>query len=309
MEIVSAGLLCADVIVSPLDALPRAGTSVPADTVTLGVGGCGSNTGIVLGKLGHAVGVMGKVGRDAFGDFLVREIGRHGVDTAGITIDPSVPTTAAITFVHTSGERSFAYVPTGSCAEFGTDDIDFDRVGTVRVFHLGGVMKCSRLHDGEVFRRVKTAGVSTSLDSDWDASGRWLELVEALLPNTDIFTPNFGEAQHISGQEAPEDAAEFFLDRGVSIVAVKMGADGCYVRSRDEAYRIPACRIEPVDTCGAGDAFAAGFLAGYCRDWALRDCGRLANACGALCSTMIGTTGGITDFESTVGFMNNTAGR
>ena len=107
----------------------------------------------------------------------------------------------------------------------------------------------------------------------------------------------------IAKLEKPEEIAELFLERGVEIVVLKMGAAGSYVRTADEEYWIAPYNVPSVDATGAGDSFVAGFLAGIVRGWDLERAGKLANAVGASCVTAMGASTGIRNWEETVEFM------
>jgi sugar/nucleoside kinase (ribokinase family) len=303
MDIISSGLICADVVVKPVKSLPRLGTAQAVDSVELRCGGCGLNTAIVLHRLGVSVGIAGKVGLDAFGDFLVKEVAGHGIDVRGVVRDADVHTTSAVAMVSPSGERSFLYSPGSSSEKWSPQDVDSSLLASAKILHVGGIMKLRNTQSGTLLKRAKEMGLITSLDTDWDASGKWLELVEACLPHTDLFLPNLDEAAFISGKKAPNEMAEFFFARGVQTFALKMGEKGCYVRTVNDEFVAPGYKVDVVDTTGAGDAFVGGFLAGYHKGWDLKKCAQLANACGALCTTKIGATDGVRDLEGTIAFM------
>jgi len=111
---------------------------------------------------------------------------------------------------------------------------------------------------------------------------RWLELIEPCLPHIDYFLPSLEEARMIASLYAPSEVAQFLLDHGVGVVALKMGEEGCYLRSPDEEFQMPAYDVAAIDATGAGDAFVAGFLTGVVKGWDLKRTGHLANAVGAL---------------------------
>ncbi len=113
----------------------------------------------------------------------------------------------------------------------------------------------------------------------------------------------------IASRHAPPEVAQFLLDHGVGVVALKMGEEGCYLRSSDEEFQIPAYDVTAIDATGAGDAFVAGFLTGVVKGWDLKRTGHLANAVGALCVTAIGATTGVRSFEETLRFMEATAAK
>jgi len=162
--------------------------------------------------------------------------------------------------------------------------------------------------DGEptakLLKKAKEMGLTTSLDTAWDASGKWLKSIEPVFPYLDIFLPSIEEARMISGRKEPSEIASFFLEKGVKVIALKMGKDGSYLRTEKEEYFFPPYSVNVVDATGAGDAYVAGFLAGLVRKWDWKRIGQLANAAGALCTTGIGASAGIKNWEETLRFAN-----
>ncbi len=301
-DIISLGQLVADVVVKPIKGLPASGTAKTVERIELRCGGCGLNTAILLKKLGVSVGMVGKVGRDVFGEFLLNQVRSLGLDAMGVKQDPAVRTSSVIVLISPSGERSFLYAPGGN-ESLTFDDIDFNRIRRAKILHIGGIMKLSSLDAARVLKQARRLGLITSLDTDWDSSGKWLEWIEPSLPFLDLFLPSLEEARLISRKNHPAKIAEFFLKYGVKVFVLKMGKKGCYIRTPDSELTVPAFNVSVVDTTGAGDAFVAGFLAGYLKGWDLEKCGRLANACGGLCTTRVGTSDGIENWTKTLTFM------
>jgi sugar/nucleoside kinase (ribokinase family) len=93
------------------------------------------------------------------------------------------------------------------------------------------------------------------------------------------------------------------MDHGVKTVCLKMGEEGCYVRTADQEIRVPAYSVDVVDGTGSGDAFVAGFLLGTLAGWDLEDVARMANAVGGMCVTAPGATTGLRGFEETIDFL------
>ena len=148
--------------------------------------------------------------------------------------------------------------------------------------------------------------MTTFLDTVWDDTGRWMETLAPCLPFVDYFVPSLPEGQALTGQEEPEKVARALLDCGVGTVGLKMGVDGCLVVSGDDQFiRIPAFKVDALDATGAGDAFAAGFIAGVWHGWDLEKTARFANAVGALCVTGLGASGGVKSLSETLYFMEN----
>ncbi len=135
-------------------------------------------------------------------------------------------------------------------------------------------------------------GVRTSLDTAWDAEGRWMRLLEPCLQHVDIFIPSIEEAQILSGKKDTLEVAQTFLDYGINTVVLKLGAEGCYVKTSDDEFCEPAFKVtKVVNTLGAGDCFIAGFLAATVNRWNLRKACRFANAVGAAGVSAKGTSG------------------
>jgi sugar/nucleoside kinase (ribokinase family) len=307
-EVICLGILVADVIAKPVDVFPGRGKLVLVKQLELHTGGCASNTGIGLARIGISAGVIGKVGNDGFGDFFVKAMQREGIDTANIMREDTAITSATMVLVHGDGERSFIHC-LGANAALRLADVDLSALAGSRLLHVAGSLLLPGL-DGpptaQVLKQAKARGLMTSLDTAWDSTGQWMTLIQPSLPYLDYFLPSIEEARMLTGQERPADVAAALLDHGVGVVALKMGQDGCYVAGRAQSVRLPAFDVPTVDATGAGDAFAAGFLAGVLKGWDLEQTARFANAVGALCVLAIGTTAGIKGMEETLEFMAST---
>ena len=179
-----------------------------------------------------------------------------------------------------------------------SEELDEDVLFSGRV-HLAGALVMPRL-DGEpaatVLERAKARGLTTSLDTVWDATGRWGPRPSPL-PFVDVFVPSLAEATAISGEQEPAAAAAWLRERGVGMVALTLGADGCYVAGAGFEGRVAAPAVEAVDGTGAGDAFAAGFLYRHLAGWPLERTAAFANAAGALATTAVGATEGVVGLE------------
>ncbi|MCD6291409.1 MAG: sugar kinase [Anaerolineae bacterium] len=306
-DVVCLGIMIADVLARPVSRLPERGKLDLVDRMELHTGGCAVNTGIALTRLGIRTAVMGKVGEDGFGDYVINTLQRNGIDTSGVMRDHVANTSATMVMIGPDGERSFIHY-LGANAELRQADVNMDIVKRGRILHIAGhnlMPKFDGADAAAVLQAARELSVQTSLDTAWDATGRWLRLIEPCLPHVDYFVPSFEEARMIAGREEPADVAHFFLDYGIKIVALKMGEAGCYVTDGRQAVRLPAYPVQPVDTTGAGDSFAAGFLAGIIQGWDLEQTARFANAVGAMCVTSIGATSGVRSLQETLAFMKH----
>jgi ribokinase len=135
--------------------------------------------------------------------------------------------------------------------------------------------------------------VKISFDPGALYSGKGLTKIETLINRTYVIMPNRFELQQISGEGDYWKGADFLIGRGVRIVAVKLGEDGCYVTDGSEHHLIEPFEVEVVDTTGAGDAFCAGFLYGLLKDKSLYECGMIGNFVASRCVMKLGARTGL----------------
>ena len=121
VDVVCLGILVADVIARPVDELPHGAVSL-MDEMSLHGGGCALNTATGLARFGLSVRVVGKVGEDTFGDFVVGLLDERGLDTRGVLRDPAAPTSATVVLVDRAGERSFLHLP-GANGALGAEEL------------------------------------------------------------------------------------------------------------------------------------------------------------------------------------------
>jgi len=292
VDVVSLGILVADVIVKSVSTLPEKGKLTTVDSIDLSLGGCAANTAVGLSRLGYETMVIGAVGDYGLGDFIINMLMDEKIDTTGIIHLENAATSVTTVLVSPDGDRSFLHFK-GANAAFTADDLDLQPLELARHLHVAGTFLMDAF-DGHgaasVLKKAKEIGLTTSVDTAWDPSGRWWEIAAPMFDYIDIFLPSAEEARMMSGEDNVREMARFFLSKGVNIVGIKQGADGGYFRSGDNEIMLPALKVKVVDTTGCGDAFCAGFLAGYLDGMPLRECGRMAVTLGSLCATGIGAT-------------------
>ena len=293
-DIVCLGQFTADVVTSPVDSLPENGKTTLVDSISLHNGGCACNAAVALAKLGVSTAVIGKIGCDPCGDFLMGLMDNVGLDTTAMVRDPSVNTSSTVVLIGSDGERSFLH-DTGGNAAFSEDDVDYDVIKDAKILHIAATSLVPGL-DGEpmarVLARAQELDVTTCLDTAWDATGRWMEMVGPSLSHIDMFVPSIEEAQMLTGKNVPAEIAEVFLGYGIRTVVIKLGPDGCYLRTGNTRLTVPAFEVaEIADTLGAGDSFVAGYLTGIVNGWQAERACRLGNAVGACCVSAPGASG------------------
>jgi sugar/nucleoside kinase (ribokinase family) len=301
IDVVCLGILVADAIARPVDDVPPRGALELVDEISLHGGGCALNTASALVRLGLTSAVVGKVGADPFGDFILQLLDERGVDRRAVLQDAGVSTSATVVLVDSGGERTFLHLP-GANGRVCLEELDEDVLFSGRVLHIAGALVMPDLDGGPtaaVLTQAKARGLTTSLDTVWDATGRWERLLPSL-PHLDLFVPSLAEGSAISGRPQPESVAAWLRERGVGTVALKLGADGCFVASEEFEGYVAAPAVTAVDGTGAGDAFAAGLLYGRLAGWPLERAAALGNAAGALASTAVGAVEGVRGLQETL---------
>ncbi|MBC8134842.1 MAG: carbohydrate kinase family protein [Fibrella sp.] len=291
------GLLVADCVTATVDRLPARGTLEIVDRVELHVGGCAANTAISLAKLGVGVAILGGVGTDGLGDFVLNAVRAAGVDTIGVKQFDSAPTAATTVCVHSDAERSFLHVP-GANAVFLSGDTHWDATQDVVIFHIAGpqLMGALEAENGivAVAREARQRGMTVTLDTVMNPRSLGWNALKDALPFVGWFLPSHAEAHALSGESDPIRQVQFFRASGATNVAVKLGDAGCFVApDGEEPFTMPGYTVTAVDSLGAGDAWVAGFLLGILRGWDAQTTARFANAVGASAVQAYGATTGI----------------
>ncbi|MCL4401627.1 MAG: carbohydrate kinase family protein [Acidobacteria bacterium] len=304
------GVLCAgnvvfDILVRPVDCLEW-NTTVWVDSLQQTMGGNGANTSYALGKLGTPVRLLSLTGCDEFGGQLLARLRGAGVDISRVSRAQG-PTATTIAVVNSKGDRIFLH-RVGAGRQAFMEPVDFtpEMIAGFSHFHLANpfALPGLRQHSRDVLERARAAGLTTSLDTGWDSCGRWIEDIGPCLPYTDLLFANEDEALMLAGAGDASEAARKLRGFGAGVVIMKLGSRGCGIYTDGAETRVPAFDVLAVDTTGAGDCFAGGFLAALHRSRSLVEAGRFANAVGALSIQELGATLGVRTYEETEAWMS-----
>lgn len=240
-------------------------------------------------RLGLRVGFIGKVGDDTFGRFMLDSLRERGIDTAGIVVDPVIKT--GLTVILSRGNDRAILTYLGSIAALRPDEVDRAAFARARHLHLGSYYLLDALRPAipELYAAAKSAGLSTSLDTNYDPREAWDGGLDDVLAHTDIFLPNAAELLAIT-RTADVDAGLAQLRGRVGTVAVKLGEHGSRAVQGEREARAGIVPVDLVDTTGAGDSFDAGFIFGHLAGWDLARTLRFAGACGSLSTRAAGGT-------------------
>ena len=295
IPVVCAGVIVADHLCTPISHVPAAGELVKAEELILNIGGCASNAAVVLSKLGIRSTVCGRVGDDVFGRYVAETLASHGVDSRGLSIDPSRATSQSLIINVRGDDRRFVH-SFGANQGFSAEDLDPALAMLPKVLYVGGFLILPGLDPealAERFARARGAGVTVVLDVAVPGPGDYLALLRPILPFVDVFLPNTDEATLILGEPDPTRQALAFRDLGAKRVVVTRGERGAIVVSDTLRARMGAYPIDFVDGTGGGDSFDAGYIAGLIEGLSEIECLKLAGAVGASCVRAVGTTAGI----------------
>lgn len=306
-DVTCVGVLVTDVLVRPVDSWPEVGRLLTVDQIAVRSGGLAHTTGVTLARLGVPTAVVGCVGRDLLGTFLLDVLHTHQIEAYVRRVEAATTSTTVVA-VSSRGERSFLHLP-GANTHLEPQDVPDALLAHSRILHLGGYFLLPAMDGAPAARllaRARAAGCRTSLDTAWDAQGRWMAALDPCLPHLDMLFGNVDELSRIAGTDDPAQIAAMLRGRGPQIVAVKLGEGGAYVDGPDWRGYVRAFSVEVVDTTGAGDAFCGGFLAAWLAGWDLPRTTRLANAAGAMCVTTLGGSEGIRSMDETLRFAEMT---
>jgi sugar/nucleoside kinase (ribokinase family) len=293
-----------DTLVWPVGDAPW-GTTTLVDVMEHHLGGNGANTSLALAILGTRVSLGGAVGQDEEGDMAIARLQAAGVDVSGVARLPA-PTAASIVLVNPSGQRKFLHRLGASKLVF-PEPLSFTLTSTEQAvhYHLASlfVLPNIRTHAPVTLANARRAGLTTSVDINWDATGRWMHDLGPCLPHVDFLFMNEEEAGMVTGKAGSAAAAKVTLERGARVSVMKLGSRGCAIYTRDSGYECPGLTVNVKDTTGAGDCFAAGFLSAWLQGATLEEAGRFANAVAAMSVEQVGAVQGVRSREETESWM------
>lgn len=233
-------------------------------------GGAPANVAAQAARLGMTAQFVGRVGADMHGDYLRRCLAECGVDASSVARDPEAFTTLAFVEIdERTGERAFSFArKPGADTRLSVADLPESALRACKVLHVGSLSLTDDPARSATLRAVelaREAGALVSYDPNYRAS-LWpseqvaLERMASLLGQADLVKLNEEEARLLCGTEQAEVAAQRVLERGASLIAVTLGAEGALVATRTVSVRVAPLACTPRDTTGAGDSFWGALL-------------------------------------------------
>jgi len=299
-DVLIVGEVNVDIILSG-DVLPQFGQAEKLiDDHSVCAGGSCGIFAAGAARMGLRVLLASIVGDDLFGRFMVEALRDAGVDTSLVRVDPTVK--SGTTTILSRGQDRAMLTYLGSMAAITEELLDPAWYSQARHLHVASPFLLAGLHEAMpgMMRVAKEAGMSVSLDTNWDPQQGWA--LDGFFDHLDVFMPNENELRAVTAQPDLERAiAE--MARRVPVLAIKRGAKGAIGLQGAERVDVPAFPIDVVDSTGAGDSFDAGFLAGWLRGESLERCVQLGAACGALTATQMGGFNGQPTWDEAMAFV------
>ncbi len=297
-DILVAGEINPDLILSG-DVVPSFGqVEKLVDSAFLTIGSSSAIFACGAARLGLKVAFVGVCGNDVFGQFMLDEMQRHNVNVSNVVVLPVEQTGLSVilnqSITHGTGTNSSSdraiLTHSGLISSLKVEDVTESLLHQSRHLHVGSYFLQTGLQPGlpGLFAHAHSLGLTTSLDPNWDPSGKWLAFDE-LLRQVDVFLPNENEALALTGVVSI-NAAVNELRQKCGTVAIKLGAQGALACRGEETAHVSALKLQVVDTIGAGDTFDAGFLYGYLFGWNLEKALSLAVVSGSLSTRTAGGT-------------------
>lgn len=284
-------------LVAQVDALPARGGFALARTVRRFAGGSAGNVAAALSRLGHRVSFLGQVGDDDDGRFLAEAFERDKVDTAQFLRVPGYETPRCMVMVEDGGSRTILGFPR-TATGLQPGDFNLKSIAEAACVFIGPT------HTGlarEVALTADLNGATTCYAPGGLCHCLEPRALEPVLRQTDILFLNEGEATALTGSRDLEPAVGRLANAGPELVVITLGRQGALVVRADERYRVPAAPAPRVrDTTGAGDAFAAGFVAGWQRGLGPEAAARVGGAAAALTIQRLGARVGLPTWEEAV---------
>ena len=242
-------------------------------------GGSACNTTIGIGKLGGMARFVGKLGDDRLGDIFRSDLKKNNVEPA--LIGSASPTGRVLTIITPDAERTmFTYL--GAAAETTPQDLKAEFFKDAAVVHIEGYLLFNTELILAALKAAKQAGAKVSLDlASYTVVEAARETLDRIVDRyVDILIANEDEARTFTCQEEDSPALNALAQRA-TIAVLKVGERGSYIAHKGEVIRTEAAGAGGVvDTTGAGDLWAAGFLYGLVNGYPLEHCGQIASACG-----------------------------
>jgi len=282
-------------------------TEGPLETVksfATAVAGAEFNVAVGLSRLGHQPGYLTKLGSDPFGKQIVNTMKQNKIETSLISFSEERATGFMLKSKVSNGDPEIYYYRKNSAASsICKQDIDCIDFSAYKCLHMTGIFPALSQTTLEaakyLMQKARENGLTVFFDPNlrpqlWGDKAKMIATINELALSADYFMPGISEGTILTGCTTPESLADYYMQRGIGTVIVKVGAKGAYVATKQERTYVPGFKVEKVvDTVGAGDGFATGVISAVMEGLPITEAVSRGNAIGAIQVMSIGDNEGL----------------
>ena len=296
-EVTCYGISCADVLLRGLDLqTPFTEERRLVEGIAMGVGGDATNQAMILSRLGASVKLVSGVGTDDVGLFIRNTVAAAGVDVSCMARSQG-PSVISVVVIDETGQRKIIHAALPECTHYCPD---LGAMEGAKIVSIGSIFHPPFDDVAQIIRVARAAREQGSIvcaDVIARSGSHRVERIREALPYIDYLFPNADEAEILTGKTEISEVADAFLQYGVGNVVIKVGAEGCVVKNREGTYRFPAIGNRVVDTTGAGDNFAAGFMRALLEENDLAKCCEFAAGTAGIAISAVGANTGVKSYQ------------
>ncbi len=297
IDVLVVGELNVDLILNRIDSFPEMGKEKLAQDMSLTLGSSSAIFASNLSSLGAKVSFLGKIGDDVFGDLIMSSLKRKNVGTNFIIKDKKANSGATIVLNYNENRAMVTYQ--GAMNELKIKDITLEHIQSAKHLHFSslylqpGIKKDIK----KLFKMAKAAGLTTSLDMQWDPNEKWDLDYKHVLPYVDVFLPNDAELLNLTKADSIDEGLKVLAPYANQVV-VKMGSQGSTYFSKDKKVFVASfLNKKVVDAIGAGDSFNSGYIFKFIQGREPEECQVFGNLMGAINTTAAGGTTAFTNYD------------
>ena len=271
------------------------------------LGGAELNVAIGCARLGIQSGWISRLGNDDFGKYILKTTRGEGIDISEVKLVDEYPTSVYFREVLADGSsRSFYYREKSPTSTMRNEELNEEYIKQAKILHITGVFPSITKNNQEIILEAVKLAKKHKLTVSFDPNIRlkmWTKeeakaYIEKILPHVDILLIGDEEIEILLGDTTIEDAIKTFHECGIEKVIVKKGSKGAIASDGKNVYEVDAIKPKAlVDTVGAGDGFAAGFLTSVIKGKTLEECVKFANAVGSLVVGVEGDNEGLPFYD------------
>ncbi len=291
-----------------VEAIPKIGATIFSQDVTTTAGGKGGNQSVQIGKMGGDVTFIGRIGKDAEGQFIKQSLKKYSVKTHCITEDETAKTGSAVCVIADDG-NNMIIVNRGANASCCEADVEKNlaEIESARIVLLQ--LETSEEMINHIMKVASEKGKTVVLNP-----APATKINEELFPLIDFFIPNETECEFYTGinlkvctEAKLKEAGEILLAKGVKNVIITLGDKGSFYMNKKENLIVKPIKVNAVDTTAAGDSFIGALVVKLAEDATIEEALRFANAAGAFTTTKNGAQEAIGTLEEIQSLLDNKA--